>query len=319
MQLPSTKVGIVLTIVVLVVVGTIFSTKITKKEVLVVDLKNVELVVERKTQENFKAGDSDGDTLPDWLEEFYKTEPQNADTDGDGTSDGEEIGLDRDPTIAGPNDPLITRKDLVQTEADMSKFTPGTITEKTSVDLFSQYIMLKKQGALTPEDESKLVNDLSKQVTEQASIRPHYSMVDLSIVETSQQSLLSYGERTAQVALTALTKMDTYQNLKDAEYFLALSKEYKTYADEMSRVTVPSTSQEVHLELINYLYRTSTFFETMVNADKDPLSSLVILSQYKTLIVDDIQIYTALSQYFKNNGIIFDTESTINFWQNFGY
>lgn len=316
MQLPSTKVGLVLSLVVLIVSGTIFSTKIiTKKEKPIVNLENVDLIVERKTQEDFKAGDSDLDTLPDWLEEFYKTDSNNPDSDGDGTSDGEEITLDRDPSIAGPNDPLITREDLINT--DMGSSTPGSITDKTSIELFSQYLMLKKQGVLKPEDEAKLVDDLSKKVTEQSSLKPHYSIEDLQIVQSSKETLTVYGDRTAQVALTALSKMDMYKNLGDSEYLLTLSKEYKTYADQMSQITVPVASQEAHLELINYLYQTSIFFETMVSADKDPLSSLVIVSQYKTIEISDVQIYTALSQYFKNNGIIFDTESTIRFWKNF--
>lgn len=317
MQLPSTKVGLTLTLVVLIVAGTIVSTKIEKKQDSLVDLKNIDLTVERKTQEGFKAGDSDNDGLADWLEEFYKSDSNNPDTDNDGTPDGEEVSLDRDPTIAGPNDPLITRKDLINTEADLSNFVPGTITDKTSVDLFSQYLILKKQGLLQPEDEAKLVDDLSKSVTEQASLKDAYSLKDLNITISNNDTLAVYGDRVAQISISYLSEMDSYKNLKDSEYLLTVSKIYKKYANDVSQITVPSVAQEVHLELLNYLDRTSIFFETMTSADKDPLASLVIITQYRNIDVSDSQIYTTLSQYFKNNDIIFDTESTNAFWKNF--
>ena len=51
--------------------------------------------------------DTDSDKLPDLIENLYRTLPNNPDTDGDGTLDGEEIPLQRDPTITGPNDTLL--------------------------------------------------------------------------------------------------------------------------------------------------------------------------------------------------------------------
>lgn len=314
---PSNKVGLALVVVVLIVAGTIFGSKI-KFDVPIKDLQNVELVVERKTQSDFKSGDADEDRLPDWLEEFYKTDPNNPDTDGDGTKDGEEVDEDRDPAVAGPDDPLITRKDLIETEADLSDFTPGTLTDKTSIELFSQYMNLKKQGTLKTEDETKLVEDLSKKVTQEATLKPKYVEANLYIVNSTKETITVYGDRVAQVASSALLRMDSYKNLKDMAYLSQIAKEYKTYAEELSQVRVPSVTKDIHLQLINYLYNTGVFFDSLVSADADPLSSLVVLSQYKTMQVNDTQLYTSLSQYFKNNAIIFDTESTVRFWSVFG-
>ncbi len=42
--------------------------------------------------------DRDGDGVPDWAEDLLGTDPDNADTDGDGLSDGEELGGDGDAT-----------------------------------------------------------------------------------------------------------------------------------------------------------------------------------------------------------------------------
>ncbi len=318
MELPSNKVGLVLIVVVLFVSGTIIFSKTDfnfKKPL--VDLNNVELAIGRNTDPNFKSGDADTDGLTDWLEEFYRTDPQNSDTDSDGTKDGEEVSLDRDPTIAGPNDPLITRKDLLNTEVNMTNFASGTVTDKLSVELFSQYLLLKKQGALKPEDEAKMVDDISKKALETASIKDVYFIKDLTIVESSKDSLKTYGERVSQVALESLIIMDSYRNLADLNYVAKIAEEYKTYSSNMKDIVVPTVAQDIHLQLINYLYNTGVLLDSMSKTDSDPMTALVVMSQFQTIETSEETMYTSLGQYFKNNGIIFDTESVINFWKKF--
>lgn len=53
------------------------------------------------TKENNAHEDPDGDGLPNYLEFAYLTDPFNADTDGDGFSDGEEVKNGYDPAVAG--------------------------------------------------------------------------------------------------------------------------------------------------------------------------------------------------------------------------
>lgn len=317
MELPSNKVGIALVIVVLVVVGTIVGSRIKVEKNPFVDLENVEVVVARTTQDNFKAGDGDSDGLSDWLEEFYRTDPKNPDTDGDGTKDGEEISLDRDPTIPGPKDPLITREDLIKKEADFSSFATGTVTDKMSIKLFSDYITLKKQGVLSAEDESKLVDNISQEVLKQASLKDIYLPTSIYTVNSTSDTVEVYGDRLAQVSLSNLYRMDNIVKFNESTYLGQIGKEYKAYAEELKGISVPTIMAEAHLQLMNYLYKTGVFYESLSKADEDPLTSVVIMNQYKELPVDDVALYTAIAQSFKNNGIIFDTESTINFWQKF--
>ncbi len=314
---PSPKVGIVFILVVLVVVITIFGSKIKFETTPIKDLQNVELVLERKTNAEFKTGDQDQDGLADWLEEFYKTDPKNSDSDGDGTNDGEEIEQDRDPAVAGPKDPLITRKDLIDTKANFENFIEGTLTDKVSVELFSEYLLLKKQGVLKPEDEAKLIDELSKKTVEQASLKPKYALSDLNIVESTEETISIYGDRVAQVTIDTLYRIDSYKYLKDLAYFEQLAKEYKTYAEDLRGIRVPTVTQEVHLELMNYSYNSSKLYEALVSADTDPFTSLVIISQFQAIKINDQQLYGLLANYFKNNGIIFDTDTTRNFWKNF--
>lgn len=312
---PSAKVGVALIVVVLIVVGTIFGSKIQLKRP-VADLQNVELLIERKSMDSFKSGDEDQDNLPDWLEEFYRTDPKNPDTDGDGTPDGEEVTLDRDPAVAGPNDPLITRKDLIA-DVNPDSFKQGTLTEKMSIDLFTKYINLKKQGQFTSEDGSKITDELAQEVAKQASLRDVYSLDELNIVESSKETVEIYGDRLAQNIFSFLTRLDGHKYLKGKEYIEKVSKEYESFAIELSQMRVPNVVQEPHLALANYMHKTSVFYASLNAGDGDPLSSLVVLNQYKQIELTDERLYTILAEYFKNNGIIFTTESTIRFWSQF--
>ena len=45
--------------------------------------------------------DSDKDGLPNVLERFYGSDPNNPDTDGDQMNDGDEVNAGRNPTGAG--------------------------------------------------------------------------------------------------------------------------------------------------------------------------------------------------------------------------
>ena len=98
--------------------------------------------------------DSDNDGLKDWEETLWKTDPNNKDTDADGTTDGDEIATNRDPLTPGPNDksgkevkiqPVAGKTDY------MKEFGVNTETEALGRKIYIDYLTLKKEGALTEE------------------------------------------------------------------------------------------------------------------------------------------------------------------------
>ena len=111
--------------------------------------------------------------------------------------------------------------------------------------------------------------------------------------------------------------MDAHKNLKDIEYLMKIGTAYKEYAQSVAVISVPDVFTDVHFALINQLYNTGVFFETLSKTDADPLASMIITAQYQASEVGETQLYTTLSNYFKNNAIIFDTDSTSNFWKKF--
>lgn len=317
-QGPSPKVGIALILVVLVVVAVIFGSKINFDKTPIKDLQNVQLVLERKTSDELKSSDDDQDNLPLWLEEFYRSDPNNADTDGDGTSDGDEVAVKRDPTVAGPDDPLLTFRDNLETSIDVSDFKPGTLTESVSVDLFQKYLSLKQQGLLSPEDEQKMVEQISQNAVQESALKNKYTKADLQIVSSTEESISAYGERYAQIAISIFLELDSYKNMRDDLAYLKKNGEvYQQYANQILIMSVPDVFEDVHVELLNQIINTSSFFEKISEAEDDPVTALIVTVQYQNTQVSERGLYTTLSNYFKNNGIIFDTDSTSNFWKQF--
>ena len=114
------------------------------------------------------AKDSDNDGLKDWEEELWKTDKNKADTDGDGTLDGQEIKLGRNPLVKGPNDKLsketVADKVNTQTEKDL------TDTEKFSRELFLKIIAAKQNN--TAPSEADVQEFLNASITQELAQFP---------------------------------------------------------------------------------------------------------------------------------------------------
>ncbi|MCH7529851.1 hypothetical protein IIB50_01915 [Patescibacteria group bacterium] len=64
--------------------------------------------------------DSDDDGLKDWEEVLWGTDPFNPDTDNDGTDDGVEIAVDRNPLVSSSGGVL----DTLDSEVPYKKAAP---------------------------------------------------------------------------------------------------------------------------------------------------------------------------------------------------
>lgn len=316
MQLPSNKVGLVLIIVVLSVASTIFFTKIGTPEKLS-DLRNVDLLVERNTDSAQKGGDADKDGLADWEEELYGADPNNADTDADGTIDGEEIKLKRDPTIFGPNDPLVTTKDLFNSTFDMTKFATGTLTDTVSIKLLNEYFTLKKSDTLTEEKQAELVANLATEAASKVDTQDYFVKSDLNIVSSSKESVKTYGDTFAEISVRYLLQMDSYKNLPEAQYMPKIMQSYLDLANELSNISVPDVSADIHLVIINQTYTAGKILQLALADNTDPMQFTVAVAQYQASLEGETGLYTTLAQYFDSNGIIFDNTTSINFWNYF--
>ena len=150
-----------------------------------------------------------------------KTDSHNKDSDQDGTSDGEEVSLGRNPTKPAPDDFLSTDTGTASTTTGST--APKTATESFSRDFFAKYITLKKnQEEVSEEDQNLIIAELLSK--EYAPIeKKTYDLSSIRIsADSSKTALRAYGnaigksfiDSTPQVVENELTLFENaeYQN-----------------------------------------------------------------------------------------------------------
>jgi hypothetical protein len=315
MELPSSNVsklliGVVL-IVTLFISGDIIIKKFKKGGQL--EVVDADLILQRKTTNNTSI-DSDGDGLLDWQETLYGTDPNNSDTDGDGTSDGEEIKLGRDPKIPGPNDKLLKMSDFIDTEIDMKGYTPGSLTDQLSINLFNQYINLKKDSNLNSDTGFQLVDNVTQKVLEDSKIEIKYSVDKLKSVESSKNNLKNYAENFANTEINYLKQMQNAALLPEKQYLPTIAVKYIQFAEALSKIDVPDVAINVHVQIVNKINNKGVLMLEIIQEETDPVKSLLAIQKLKVNEEGEYELYSSLANYFRNNGIIFEDNNIIRFW-----
>ncbi len=279
--------------------------------------------------QEFKDLDTDGDGLHDWEEALWKTDPNNPDTDGDGTADGEEIKDNRNPVVANtaldgqmPTDKK-DEKLLATEKKELEDFNNLSATEKMSRTLLSTYLVTKNtsNGApMTTQDEQLILGQaLSTISTTSGAISDKYTLADIkTFTTTDTASLKQYGNRLG--AITVLNSTVPKQNeLTIIQEALATEDEevlkkldpiityYKKTAADFIATPAPAEIANLHLAMINNLYKIQTSLEKIRNFFTDPVLGLSIIQNYDNLVLDFIKETVALKVFYIGKGVTFST------------
>ncbi|MFH1454824.1 MAG: hypothetical protein ABIF22_00655, partial [bacterium] len=190
--LPSKKFLIALSIAVAVIlIAIIFNywkPNITK-------YKNPDLATNTNASSSFIEIDSDNDGLADWKENLYGTNPKNADSDGDKTSDLDEISQNRDPLKANtapaeqePND-KIDAAIIERNQKILEEYEKLSETDKFSRNLLSNIIA--SQPVSGSMDQNTMDSILAKAMGEipQRNYAGITKVTDLNLLKTDSTNL----------------------------------------------------------------------------------------------------------------------------------
>lgn len=281
-----------------------------------------EVTFERPTQAQLTraaevlAKDGDGDGLKDWEEELWETDSRNPDTDGDETSDGEEIKQGRDPLKRGPNDTL-------DTEAIEAKTVPGggdwSETDRVSRELFARYLAIKQSGQpFTAEDEEALLSDFIRRYPERRTIKT-YAASDLASAKADDAAAWrAYGNAVGE-AIRGHTERQKggegeliiFERALENEDEIDLAnlktrvERYQTLVDELAAIPAPKSVAETALALVNSVEALKESVSGMALAFQDPVRALSAATGYPTAIERLIDALTGLAEFFKENGVVF--------------
>ena len=311
--MPSKKLGllIVSVVVVLAVFYVVFNFE---------NLKNTPVVFERGggitdgSVDYIK--DTDGDGLADWEEALWKTDPQNPDTDGDGTPDGGGGDLGRDPIKKGPSDKL--ERNIFETPDITGSASNQQSLSETDVfmrELLLRYFALKGSGSVDNQSIEKLANSLASEISSK-EILPEktYQFVDILLSDDSNSSMRTYGESVGAIfaersekesELYILSQAFSGNNTGTIEKLAQFEKEYIAMIKKLLLVKAPPALASTHLGFINEFGMIASAVGAMANTLDNPILGYMGISQYQKSLNTIKEHMEYVGSVFNNQGVIF--------------
>mgnify|MGYP001616874854 CR=1 FL=1 len=319
--LPSKKLTAVM-LTVVVIVGGVFlwnRWEKNKKDVLVFDRGNNAQDTIKSLTETISRQDSDNDSLPDWEETLWKTDSQNPDTDGDGTLDGEEVKLGRNPVKRGPNDVLETFRPTGGQLGDTNGEKADTLTGALAQTLFSQYIGAKGAGGGVIDDTAKkeLVDAVVTQVRNESESKKH----SLAEIKTSPDNtvarLNTYGNTLADTILTHTARAKENELIivgqavekkdeKLLEKLPPIESMYRDLIKSLLLIETPSSLAQLHVNVINSYEGILAAMQNMKLVLQDPLNGAMGITQYVNTLKSLQSSIILMGDYFLENKVYFD-------------
>jgi len=298
---PSPKVLAFLILVVILITTTIISSKFLNKE------KNtgenlVDLRIKNEIAKDFDPKDSDNDGLPDWQEEIWGTDKYNIDTDGDGTSDGEEVNQNRNPLKKGPEDKLLSKEELVDSYVPRET-DPNSLTTILSKNLLLRLAQLEQAGQYNNQTGKDLATDLVKQAMQEVKIPEKYpENIFLTFDSKSIEDLERYGQ-----ALFEAQYSEFYEiALNKSGELDPIIKSYKDIAAKLAAVSVPKELLKTHAKITNNYYIMAEALINLKISDKDPVLGVLSVPVYKRASEEQEILGQQVQKYLEDNGIIFN-------------
>ncbi len=239
--------------------------------------------------------DDDHDNLQAWEEELYGTHPQNPDTDGDGTQDGEEIKAGRNPLVKGPYDSasLVGKSDSI----------PSSTKNLTDL-IFNEFLRQGGTAAMfqgQSADRKKASEAVSKKVEEfvQQNIQPPTQTAgqfvagevkDIKISEDiSKTAIFDYLKKVGEIATRNSQNtgeeddMDLFLEIIQSND-LARLREITPYreaaeksAKDLRELVAPKSLAWFHAQEIWLTEESAKQLRAFENAENDPASAMAVI------------------------------------------
>jgi len=278
-------------------------------------VENTELL-NQAFSSGLKDTDADNDGLRDWEENLWGTDPHNADTDGDGTSDGEEVDRDRNPVKAGPNDDLSSR--IVDENSSSEELTA---TDAFSREFFTDYLVLRKSGNLdsTSAQNLLLAGTLEKEkvtFTEDLLTREDIHINSVTTVESLHQYgnimgniIELYSVKNRNEAVILLDALQT-EDVKKLNELVPIQESYASMRKSAQEILVPEGVADAHLSLLNSFFRIEMTIVAMRKIFEDPLQSISAIATYQNNSTKLALSLIAINDIFKNEGVVFNSSES---------
>ncbi len=243
--------------------------------------------------------DSDNDGLKDWEEALYGTDPQNADSNGNGIVDSAEV-----------------RK---QNNANINNQTTESVTDQFGQQFFVAVSALKNSGEVSSQSIKNAAETIYSNIKTESPVSL-YTTNDISIIKNANDAeILLYGKKLGEV----IQKYDKYNlgqelpiiskalETEDKTLPMKLTpyiEAYTNIAKETALIPVPDKIATIHLDLINSYRGTADSLKIAGKIFSDPLLSMSGINQYLFYSNKIIETAKTLEIYFKSGVILNSTK-----------
>ncbi len=262
--------------------------------------------------------DSDNDGLKDWEEGLWGTDSNNPDTDGDNTSDGDEIDGNRNPLVAGPDDDIVSTVKKENTFTDTDEYNELTTTEKFARGVFGSYLSKRVSGApLSDKEKNDLIYSAEQNIFNLITQAKQYTVSDLlisgDISETSSKNygnmfgevIIRYPFKTGNVLEIFNSSIET-DNLEEIKKIDFIIDNYKNILKDILTIPVPNDVVEEHLIVVQNIASITVSIENMRVIYSDPMRAIIGLGKYKQDVLSLTEALQDIQLYFIKKGIVFD-------------
>lgn len=258
--------------------------------------------------------DTDKDELPDWQEALWGTNPENPDTDNDGTRDGVEVKNDRNPTVAGPNDTSKPFEISTKEENSTTDNTPKTVSEAVARNLFASTVYLSNNDNINEDSTAALVENMLQDVEGSFTFKQYDALKMQFIDSSNKKAILSFATEFANIQKAMLIEMQSAIKV-EANSSEELSLIYTRQADKMYSMKVPRELTLEQLNIVNNFSKAGVVFDAMAKQKEDPVKTMFAIRAYQDIGVSQEASIMRMGTFLRANDIIkLMDEDTLNYW-----
>jgi len=256
--------------------------------------------------------DTDLDGLPDWKEKLYGTDYATADSDGDGTNDGDEVRVGRNPAVPNTANMGEPANDKLVYLEDPNIATSSTDLLGIKKEFFAKYLA---EGSREIREET--YRDLVKTV-DAKRFAPRHELLGLNITsDNSAEGVKTYAnafgviikkyldhrmERSEDDLIeAALTKKDKV--VQEELQLFAIA--YRNFAKDLLLLDVPSTLARAHLLVVNGYDGMATGLLSVATVQNDPVNGTAGYQAYLKYRIDVVSGYGMIVAHIANEHITF--------------
>lgn len=259
-----------------------------------------ENLAESTTLNNLIQKDADGDTIPDWEEALWGTNPADKTTNDD-TPDKDWISQ--------------RKKELAEENKGSENIEEGNVlgeTDKFAREFFATLTALKQSGSLNESAVSNISNVLGDKIKDSA-LPETYSIVDISktydVTTGTQEAYYNaikdlFYKYSADGLGSEFDAIDTSTGETDIFELERIGEAYQAFSNEVKELSVPTNLTQIGLSIINSAYNTGSAVKNLSKMTEDPIVGLIGLSQYQKYSEEFIKSSEELRTYLLDSGII---------------